>query len=371
MPVPAIHCTLAVALLCLLLCPEVSPAETSADADPGRSLTIVPFPFLFYQDETELGGGASLSFITRRQVEGARSENSGLLFLYTARDQYSIAAEFERYFDRERWHLEAMVGFQEFPADFFGFGNDTPADGSEVYTPRGFEAAALLEYEFGGRWRTGPRLYARTQEMVRRDDDGRLESLRPTGWDGTDLVQIGWSLIHDGRDHVFYPRSGWWLQAATDLSASALGSGTDHTAHQLDLRAFRTIGKGWPGDPVLATRLTFRHTAGDVPFDRLPSLGGANLLRGYFGGRFRDRTLYTLQAEVRTGHWKRLGTAVFTGVGRVANGLDALSLDDLHAVYGIGARLQLSSEENLHVRADLGFSDQGGTGFYLAFLEAF
>ena len=58
-------------------------------------------------------------------------------------------------------------------------------------------------------------------------------------------------------------------------------------------------------------------------------------------------------------------------MGRVASGLDALSLSDLHSVYGFGLRLQLSAEEKLHVRADFGFNAEGGSGFYLSFLEAF
>ena len=358
------------ALSIALLPAQSGRAENSAaaDADPGRSLTIVPFPFLFYQDETELGGGGSLSFITRRQVEGARAENSGIVVIYTARQQYSIAAEVERFFDEERWHLRALVGFEEFPADFFGFGNDTPSDGDEVFTPRGIVGEATLEHQFTGRWRTGPRLRVRTREIVETESGGALETLRPNGVDGADVVSLGWALVHDGRDHVFYPRDGWWMRVGTDVALTALGSDDAFTEHQLDLRAYRGLGDG---PFTVATRFVLRHVSGDVPFDLQPTLGGAQLLRGYFGGRFRDRSLYALQGELRVGHWNRLGAVAFAGLGRVTNGLEALTLADLHFNYGLGLRLQLSAEEKLHVRADLGFAEDGGTGFYLAFQEAF
>ena len=358
---------LLLALPLLLVVAAVAPAAAEAEEEPGRSLTVVPFPFLFYQDETELGGGASLSLVTRRQVEGARAENSGVLFIYTARQQYAVTAEVERFFDDERWHVLGRLGFEEFPSDFFGFGNDTDPEGSEVFTPRGFVAELSVENQFSGRWRTGPRLRVRTREIVETVEGGTLESLRPNGADGADVVALGWGLVHDGRDQVFYPRNGWWMRVGSDVALTSLGSDDAFTAHLLDLRVYRGLGDG---PFTAAARVVAQHTAGDAPFDVLPVLGGAQLLRGYFGGRFLDRTLYALQTELRVGHWKRLGAVTFAEFGRVANGLDALSFDDLHASFGVGLRLQLSPEEKLHVRADLGFTEDGG-GFYLAFLEAF
>lgn len=354
-------------LLLLALATTVVPAHAEDAENPGRSLTVVPFPFLFYQDETELGGGASLSLVTRRRVEGARAENSGILVLYTARQQYAVQGEFERFFDDERWHLSARLGFEEFPADFFGFGNDTDPDGSEVFTPRGIVGEFALENQFSGRWRTGPRLRLRTREIVETEDGGALETLRPNGAGGADVVAVGWGLVHDGRDQVFYPRAGWWMRLGSDVALTSLGSDDAFTSHLLDLRAYRGLGEG---PFTAAARFVGQHTAGDAPFDVLPMLGGAQLLRGYFGGRFRDRTLYALQTELRVGHWKRWGAVTFLEVGRVTNGLEALSLADLHASFGVGLRFQLSAEEKLHVRADLGMTKDGG-GFYLAFLEAF
>jgi len=342
--------------------------EPARAEETGRTLTIVPFPFLFYQEETKLGGGGSLSLITRRQVEGARAENSGLLFLYTERNQYSILAEVERYLDAERWHVRALVGFEEFPADYFGRGNDNPSDGDEVFTPRGFVGEVSVQNQFSGRWRVGPRLRVRTREMVEREEAGLLEIQRPNGWDGADVVALGAALVHDGRDHVFYPTRGWWMRAGTDVALTSLGSDDAFAEHSLDLRRYQRLGER---GPILAVRALARHSTGNVPFDLLPALGGAQLLRGFFGGRFRDRTLYAVQSELRVGHWRRLGAVGFVEAGRVTAGLDALSIADLHVSYGFGVRFQLSAEEKLHVRADFGFTDEGDGGFYLNFQEAF
>ena len=356
-------------------------AEPAADAAPRASL--IPFPFLFYSDETELGGGASLNYVTRRAStrpedpgeSEPRPANYGMLAVYTAREQYALGFSVDRYFADERWHLVSGVNFEEFPGDFFGFGNRTHADSSEVYTPRGMSFAFNLERTLAGRWQSGPSLAWLTRSIVEREPAGRLERDRPVGWDEGSLMRLGWTLTWDGRSQVFAPQSGGWARLETSFARDDLIGDFSFTHHSVDLRHYRRLGRARADDrrghAVLALRTLCLHTAGSVPFDQMPTLGGSALLRGYFGGRFRDHSLVAAQAELRTGHWKRLGAVVFGEAGTVADGLGALSVADLHAVFGLGLRWQLSAAERIHVRADLGFSDDGGSGLYLAFLEAY
>ena len=138
----------------------------------------------------------------------------------------------------------------------------------------------------------------------------------------------------------------------------------------LDAR-LAALGEETWASPVIATRGLLIHTTGDPPFQQLAILGGQQLLRGYYEGRFRDRDLWALQAELRAGHWKRMGLVAFVGAGDVAHRFSELRLDEVQASYGLGLRWQLSASEGMQIRADLGFNDEGGSGFYLAFLEAF
>lgn len=363
-------------LAILLLCPWMSWAAEPEPAEPGRSsrrATLIPFPFVFYSDETRFGGGVSLSYVTRRAgaAEDERPANHGLLALYTERDQYSVGLSVDRYFREEAWHLVVEASFLEFPGDFFGFGNGTDADSSEVYTPRGVMLGWALERRVVGRWQTGPTAMWYQRDLVRLAEGGRLERDRPTGARDGSMLQLGWSTTWDGRSHTFYPRAGGWMRWTSAFAAPALAGDFSYTHHALDLRHYRSFGEGTRGRPVLALRALLMHSAGSVPFDQMPTLGGANLLRGFFGGRFRDRSLGAVQAEIRVGHWRRFGAVAFLETGTVGPGVERLRAAELHASYGIGLRWQLSRAEQIHIRADLGFDDEGGSGFYLAFLEAF
>lgn len=91
-------------------------------------------------------------------------------------------------------------------------------------------------------------------------------------------------------------------------------------------------------------------------------------MRGYFQGRFRDRQFLSFQAEYRSPllFW-RISTAAFAGAGRVADKVSKLDFGGLKPSFGGGFRIMLDKVD----RFDLGFGEDGNTGFYVGFSEAF
>ena len=79
---------------------------------------------------------------------------------------------------------------------------------------------------------------------------------------------------------------------------------------------------------------------GHVPFQLMPSLGGQNLLRGYFAGRFRDHKAIAAQSELRFRVWRRMGGVLFASLGQVAANRQQLAVDRLHYAYGFGLRIR-------------------------------
>ena len=79
-----------------------------------------------------------------------------------------------------------------------------------------------------------------------------------------------------------------------------------------------------------------------VPFHRMPSIGGSTSLRGFTGGRFRDRNAVLATAEMRCRIWHRLDMALFTDAGQVFNRFDEVGIDDLNVGYGVGFRFRSS-----------------------------
>ena len=109
---------------------------------------------------------------------------------------------------------------------------------------------------------------------------------------------------------------------------------------------------------------------GQVPFRMLPELGGARFLRGYYRGRFRDNNSIVIQNEFRMPVYKRIGLAVFSGVGEVAHKLNDFKSNRIHYNYGIGARIKINKKENTNLRIDYGFT-RDSRGLYIVYAEAF
>jgi hypothetical protein len=102
-------------------------------------------------------------------------------------------------------------------------------------------------------------------------------------------------------------------------------------------------------------------------------LGGGDLLRGLYRGRYRDRHLAAAQAEYRMPLFWRFGLAGFVEAGTVAGdlgGLAPLEEGALKLGGGLGLRFTVNAEKRLACRLDVGRSE-GGTQFYFTFDEAF
>ena len=75
-----------------------------------------------------------------------------------------------------------------------------------------------------------------------------------------------------------------------------------------------------------------------IPYYLLPSLGGANTLRGYSDFRFQDKHMLLLGAEYRWLPSRIVDMAIFVDAGKVAAERRDLDLDGLKTTYGIGIR---------------------------------
>jgi hypothetical protein len=121
---------------------------------------------------------------------------------------------------------------------------------------------------------------------------------------------------------------------------------------------------------VLGLHGHLRSTNGDVPFQLLPRLGGQDIMRGTYQGRYRDRHLLAAQAEYRVELWRRIGVVAFVGAGQVADRLGAVALDDLHYSLGGGLRVMIDQRERMNLRLDLG-RGRGASGTYISAGESF
>ncbi|MDP2305192.1 MAG: hypothetical protein Q8P18_04115 [Pseudomonadota bacterium] len=112
---------------------------------------------------------------------------------------------------------------------------------------------------------------------------------------------------------------------------------------------------------TLALRLAATRVPTDAPFYRLPSAGGADLLRGLPAGRFRGDTLLAGQIEYRHAIWGPLHGALF---------VDGAKVDGWHVTAGGGVRIVLPPDRYNVTRLDIGVGPEGW-GVVAAWGEAF
>jgi outer membrane protein assembly factor BamA len=357
-----------VALICAFSGP--SRAQELVDEAPPEEFRnyFVPVPVIYYTPETKLAFGVSGAYIYRTDPGDLESRPSTLggIAIYTTRNQIITALGFDHYFDRDRQQLEGVVAYQKFPDDFYGIGNDTPADDPDDYTD---EAAAInLDYVrvIRGDWRAGGGFLFGTSSITGVDPGDLLDGDIVPGSGGGQVLGAGILARYDSRDKVGYPVSGAFHQLAWRVHGEVLGADFAFNQTTADLRQYLPLG----GKRVVAIRALGMANGGTVPFQMLPALGGDQLMRGYYAGRFRERQLLASQVEYRSYVWKRLGFAAFGAVGQVAHDWSDMRLDDFRFSYGLGLRFLLISQEGMNLRADFGFGEDQ-SAFYIGFSEAF
>lgn len=180
-----------------------------------------------------------------------------------------------------------------------------------------------------------------------------------------DMAAVQLPLKYDSRDQPYFPRHGALLSATAAFYRQALGSDFDTDIVSLSANQYLAMADR----DVLALRAYYRSAGREAPFFLLSSFGGKTDLRGYDVGRYRDKTMYALQAEYRWRVSKKWVLTGFTGVGEVAENAGDFFSEYLPAA-GVGARFLLSQKHLVSLSADYSVG-KNGSQFYFGVGEAF
>ena len=180
-----------------------------------------------------------------------------------------------------------------------------------------------------------------------------------------DVGAISIPIEIDSRDHEQFPRSGWLWKADARFYRESFGSDFDTETFRIVANHFLPVRE----NDALATRFVFRATGQDAPFFILSTFWGSTDLRGYPGGRYRDRMMYALQTEYRwhvNDKWILTG---FAGFGEVAGSVSDFG-EDFPPAVGVGGRFVISQKHRVSLSADIGVGNDGAE-FYFGVGEAF
>jgi len=379
--------------------PPGDPPVVVSPKQPKR-ITILPVPVLFYQQETGAGYGLGGLLSGRFGTDTlTRASNARVQFWTTQKSQSLVQFVHTIYSPGEKYYLNGEISSYKNRLYYFGIGNDAPAVHNSNRSFLDFQLfiinqriqKSIAKNQFLGLQYRLSRVYNLSQAQGRIDDNG--DEIAPTGNRNTQnyfnlderldqrqrlnfsLSGVGPVYTFDSRDVALAASKGSLLDLQVMFNGGFVGSDYNFVRYQVDARHFQRI---FSDKTILALQVLGQFHSGNVPWYGLAGLGAnlggtlynnANLMRGIYEQRFRDRQMVTAQAELRQHLFWRIDGAAFLGVGQVGYDLKDYSFGGLHTAGGVGARFNFIRRDRVNLRFDYAFGTD--PGFYFAIGEAF
>lgn len=333
---------------------------------------VVVLPFASYTPETRWMFGGMMMYQFKPRGAGPDTRASQVLAsgIYTLNQQLIIEFLPNVILPREKWFLEGVYQYVFFPDNYWGVGPYTRSEDrlSVEYRRFNFKQAALR--------RVAPDLYAgphlRWTKLSRisftDENDNPVPAERIDGAEGSTLPGVGFSVRWDKRNSITAPTENHYLELTALFYPNVLGATHPHQSWRLDGRKYLDLRNDKKS--VLAFHVRLQMTGGELPFQEYALLGGREIMRGYYEGRFRDANAAQLQAELRQHLFGRFGFAVFIAAGEVWDQFKDFSLDNPKIAAGAGIRFNLNPEDTSNIRLDYGIG-RHDSGFYVTIGEAF
>lgn len=175
---------------------------------------------------------------------------------------------------------------------------------------------------------------------------------------------VGFTAEYDTRDYLTAATRGWYIRLDQRFNPRLLFNKYSFSLTEVNVSGFWPAWRG----AIIAAQVHGRITYGNTPWGLLSTLGGSNNMRGYFEGRYRDKSEIDACLELRQHVWRRNGIVLWVGAGTVFPRFSAFRWSHVLPNYGIGYRWEF--KKRMNVRLDLGFG-RHQTGFIFSINEAF
>ena len=293
-----------------------------------------------------------------------RSSSVSSHITYSTKHWMNLRAE-GQVFSKKGYSIVAFIQYLNAPDYFYGIGNDTVTTNPSKYVNQYFKTGIELSKCLSKIHFVGFKCDFQSQKFM--NIEGNVLNQSVTGFNGGINLGIGPIYKIDSRDNVNYPSKGSLVQLM-GLYSFALHSNNNFKIYTLDLRKYSTVFKSL----YLASQLYISSSSGDVPFYKLPSLGGKYNLRGISNRlKYIDKNVWFAQTEVRKMIFKRFGIVAFCGVGNTFSSWDTDLKAHIKGIYGFGGRYKILPNDKINLRFDYAFGPNGDSGFYATIREAF
>jgi hypothetical protein len=340
------------------------------DSLPLMNLRIVPIPILTSTPETGVRFGGALEYFFNAKEKDSEARGSYIhgQLTYSTLGQFEAKATWQVFTKGEKFVFRGSAGYTTYNDRFWGIGNNTLAENN--YLAQDYSRIFLESRTYRllkNQWYIGLKLDY--------NDVYNVVNLRPlsvseqqvSGINGSKSLGLGPAVLYEGRDFPFSAHKGAFAEFYFARNFSFKNNPYDFNTWFLDLRKYYPL----TNNSTLAFQLSSIHTTGNVPLRELPKVGGSVLMRGYFTGRFRDRSFTALQAEYRFHIWRWVYGAAFGSAGLIDDALSSYSTGNLLKAGGLGLRFLVNKKNRMFLRLDYARNSTAGGAYYIRLNEAF
>jgi outer membrane protein assembly factor BamA len=348
----------------------------SNEKDTTRKASFMPIPVFGYAQETgfEFGLGSIYSFYVDKTDTLNRSSNFFGAASYSTKKTYNVTLRGDAWTKRNDYHFIGELRFRNMPFNFYGIGNNTSHIDEDKLVQRMVKIQFDAEKAFAKNTYTGVSLGFENHKFTDKETGGIYSNGDILDKDGGSVFFVGVSQSYDTRNSNNYPTKGFFGRISYQYAPPIFG-GENFTGSQIKVN----VRNFWSLAPkiVLGVQgLYYTIQSSNTSFYLLPQMGNDEMMRGYYGGRYRDENLLAAQAEIRYRFMERLGMIVFGGAGKVFANEEKQLLKNFKPNYGIGGRYFFDPAKGLSVRLDYGVgekrpNEKRQSGFYISFAEAF
>ncbi|RHJ83468.1 BamA/TamA family outer membrane protein [Parabacteroides sp. AM08-6] len=336
-----------------------------------------------YTPEASLGVGGAILASFRLNKKDTISQRSflpaGLNLSLNGTIVVAGAGTF--FFNENKFRIYASYGYRNEPAHYYGKGmsiaeNIERSDSTTKYHRNYFQIYPRFVWEIRPHFYIGG-LFELNYTKATQINPVMLKDTYFNKYDSTYLnVGIGGLIQYDTRDDVATPSKGVLLSANFKMFGKYLGGNYNYEILELEYRQFKNIFRP---RSTLAWIAKSQIGMGDIPFTELPTFGSPFDLRGYYMGKYRDKSMaygiieyrhmFGSPAKYKSGNfWAKCGFVVWGGTASIGN--SPFDWNKWKLNYGAGIRIQMQPGKNF--RLDVGKEPgQPGMQVYMNMTEAF
>lgn len=285
------------------------------------------------------------------------------------------------FFNQNKFRIYASYGYRNEPAHYYGKGYETieyvnRSDSTTRYHRSYFQLYPRFVWEIrphfylGGLFDINFTKASDINPVMAKDpyfNEFKLKYLN---------VGLGGLIQYDTRDDVATPTKGVLLSGNFKAFGKYFGGAYNYEILELEYRHFTNVFRP---RSTLAWIAKSQIGMGDVPYSELPSFGSPFDLRGYYLGKYRDKSMaygileyrhmFGSPAKYRSGNfWAKCGFVAWLGTGTIGN--TPFDWNKWKLNFGAGLRVQMQPGKNF--RLDIG-KEPGldGVQVYMNMTEAF